>query len=406
MASPVALVLILLRLSIFVLCFRQSSTQRVDTTIAQTTSDIGSDTARTSALYSTEATTNESFTTDRSYTGDDVVAAAREKLLFKVAIGIQTYYVPLLVTVGMTGNILSFLVMIRQENRKLSCCVYMAVLAVADNVALLIKLYDWIIFTSHVKLGVDCVILTYIALATIQFGIVMILAMTVDRTIAIRWPLKVGDYCTVKQARVVILGATAFCLAYNVPHLFMTQVLANNTCTGFTLKNKWVEAYAWISSTLNCFVPFVMLITLNTYLIRAIRARTRKVQAHDVLPDVASIAQAPTTKKITRTRHSMERQLSVMLLLVSFMFLALTVPQYVRYMTYLVVNPEADPDTYAQYLFAYHFSNKLFFTNNALNFFLYTIGGSKFREGLRAVLTCQKRQYTGGSSIAASLVTS
>ena len=80
---------------------------------------------------------------------------------------------------------------------------------------------------------------------------------------------------------------------------------------------------------------------------------------------------------------SRERQLTLMLLLVTFTFLLLTLPQYVRYLAAVVWNYTATPEDYADYILLAHVTNKVFYVNNACNFFLYCISGRKFRKDFR-----------------------
>ena len=52
---------------------------------------------------------------------------------YNIAIFIMKYWFPILVPIGLVGNTLSFLVMIRPSNRKMSTCIYMAAISMNDN---------------------------------------------------------------------------------------------------------------------------------------------------------------------------------------------------------------------------------------------------------------------------------
>ena len=80
-------------------------------------------------------------------------------------------------------------------------------------------------------------------------------------------------------------------------------------------------------------------------------------------------------------RH--QRQLTVMLLVVTTAFLLLTSPQYIRYIIFSFLNITKDEQTFAFATLFYHLTNKLFYTNSAVNFFLYCIAGSKFRSDVK-----------------------
>ena len=85
------------------------------------------------------------------------------------------------------------------------------------------------------------------------------------------------------------------------------------------------------------------------------------------------------------TKHgkSRESQLVAMLLLVSFALLVLTLPQYIRYAVYLVIDNRYSVKVYATYILFYNLTQKLFFTNSMCNIFLYAMGGSKFRQDVK-----------------------
>ncbi len=78
-----------------------------------------------------------------------------------------------------------------------------------------------------------------------------------------------------------------------------------------------------------------------------------------------------------------QRQLTAMLLVVTTTFLLLTSPQYVRYIVFSCLNITRDAETFASAVLLYHITNKCFYTNSAVNFFLYCIAGSKFRKDVR-----------------------
>ena len=72
-----------------------------------------------------------------------MLLAVSRNPMYKFGMALHAYYLPVLVIVGFTGNALSLAVMTRPHNKKISCCVYMASLAVADNINLFIAIYYW-----------------------------------------------------------------------------------------------------------------------------------------------------------------------------------------------------------------------------------------------------------------------
>ena len=70
---------------------------------------------------------------------------------FKIATFIATYWFPVLVPVGVMGNILSFIVMIKPNNRKMSTCIYMAAISINDNIMMYVCTSKslWLLFSKY-----------------------------------------------------------------------------------------------------------------------------------------------------------------------------------------------------------------------------------------------------------------
>lgn len=82
------------------------------------------------------------------------------------------------------------------------------------------------------------------------------------------------------------------------------------------------------------------------------------------------------------------KQLVAMLLLINVALVFLTLPQYLRYVIWRFVNQNQSPAHFATFVLFFNISNKMFYTNNATNFFLYCAGGSRFRTDLKVILSC------------------
>ena len=70
------------------------------------------------------------------------------------------------------------------------------------------------------------------------------------------------------------------------------------------------------------------------------------------------------------------------------LFLILIIPPYAKAFYIMSVSGNT-PFYYAGYHLFYHIGNKTYFTNHGINFFLYVISGTKFREDLRKLFKCR-----------------
>ena len=88
-----------------------------------------------------------------------------------------------------------------------------------------------------------------------------------------------------------------------------------------------------------------------------------------------------------RRQNVMENQLTIMLLLVTTLFLILMTPVYIRGL-YLLFATFDTAFGYANLKLLFQVSHKLYNTNSGINFFLYCVSGGKFRSHLREMLCC------------------
>ena len=107
----------------------------------------------------------------------------------------------------------------------------------------------------------------------------------------------------------------------------------------------------------------------------------------------------PATNKGMDTRQktmkNAEHQLTIMLVLVTTLFIILLLPIYIRiiYVSFVVATNSSE---YASSILFFQITYKLLTTNNGINFFLYCISGTKFRNDLKEVF-CGTRQSSGSS---------
>ena len=87
-------------------------------------------------------------------------------------------------------------------------------------------------------------------------------------------------------------------------------------------------------------------------------------------------------------------QIYVTLLSVTFAFLLLTTPVYIVIMYMAQVEIGTTPRGYAEFYIYYQVGEKSYYTNYAINFFLYVISGKKFRTDLMTLIRCQEDNST------------
>ena len=305
---------------------------------------------------------------------------------FKIGVAIHDYYFPFMVIIGIVGNILSFLVMIKPRNIHISTCVYMASLSVSDTIMIIYQGYSiWILptFKLHPFVSIHCLWNMFAGFGLSMIGSLIIVAMTFDKFFAIRFPHKSASFKTLRRAKIVVSIIVLFSIIFNLPQ-FYVAMLIDGICIPYARQDIWNQIFMFISFVFNAVGIFGALIIMNGFIISAVLDR-RKLIKRMGDDDKPSSSEA-------KHQRSTERQITIMLLLVSFLYLILIGPGFIHFLYWLVVPPERDPFTYANFTLSYNICQKLFFTNNSINFFLYCISGPKFRNDLLSLFRCNTKR--------------
>ncbi len=132
------------------------------------------------------------------------------------------YYTPSLVCFGSIGNILSVLVFFKTKLRKLSSSYYLAALGISDTCFLIGLLVPWLNFVNIniYNKNVYCQFFTYFSGLCSFLSVWFVVAFTVERFIAVLYPLKRQTMCTVRRAKMVLTGLVVLGSIISIPYLF------------------------------------------------------------------------------------------------------------------------------------------------------------------------------------------
>ena len=72
-----------------------------------------------------------------------VAELAAEYLTFDFAKAVNKYWLLIMVILGFPGNTLSLIIMLHKHNRHFTTCLYLAALAVSDNIVLILGAHFW-----------------------------------------------------------------------------------------------------------------------------------------------------------------------------------------------------------------------------------------------------------------------
>ena len=151
--------------------------------------------------------------------------------------------------------------------------------------------------------------------------------MTFDRTYSILKPHKAASFNTVQRAKVTIICIATFCFCFAILHLFTTLQEADRCSPIGKVANEIRgQIYSWMTSLLNFFLPFVLLLPMNSVIIFTLKRRTSLLQ--EVRPEGQGQIETKGQGQTSKYRQA-DAQITVTLLLVTFTFLLLMMPSCV-----------------------------------------------------------------------------
>ncbi|GFO01723.1 C-c chemokine receptor type 1 [Plakobranchus ocellatus] len=311
--------------------------------------------------------------------------------MVSVSLTFYSYVTPIVLAVGLGGNLLSLIVFLSRNMRKLSASKYLAALSVSDICALIFYvLTDWLrrglpnypgsIQSYFLEEEGTCQVLTYLGYVSRFISAWIIVTFTMERYIGVCHPLRRKDICGSKSAQKVIVSllVIAFIILSYKPLLTSRQEykLQNRTMTRCTPD----PAHAFLSYVLDSsfalsitLVPFTIISVLNSLIIRRLQRRKIRNFARCIVTEESVI----------------RMEFTVILLVVSFVFIALNLPYFIvwskRFLQafYGTADSEADSDSFDQSGAELLITRVIFYLNYCVNFFLYSVTGAYFRKELK-----------------------
>ena len=222
-----------------------------------------------------------------------------------------------------------------------------------------------------------CTMQVFMLWSSLLCSTYLLIAMTFERFYSIIRPHKAASFNTVKRAKITIACIFVFGFSFSSPYLFITTNIGRLCIPNkFASNNVLGEFYYWFSEVITFIFPFVSLLTMNSVIIHTLRQRSKQNL-------LGSQGQDQTEGQNAKGRsRNPEKQVIIMLLLVTFVYLGLLTPTktVVFYLNFYSGNT---PYYYASLHLFYQIGEKTYYSNHGINFFLYVTSGQKFRTDLR-----------------------
>lgn len=300
---------------------------------------------------------------------------------------------PVIFTVGIIGNVLSVAILTRRPFRREATYAYLTAVSAADSFLLVFGLLrQWLSeLTGHdptVFADWTCKTIMVFNYTFSVYSVWLIVAVAVERYLAVSRPLSVAARCTRQRTVPVIILLFVAALAFNI-HFAWTlevnlQIITSSNSTDLVAQcnapadlNFAVNiVWPWIDLSIYLLAPFVTIAVLNSIIIHeVVKARRQRGS----MSEDSRRSRRPAVDSVGNAR------LAVMLAAVSFAFLLLTLPMCVWQSAKMLLDLDlSDMASMSAAALATTVSRLLMYTNHAANFYLYCATGMKFRRQLRA----------------------
>ncbi|XP_006881805.1 PREDICTED: thyrotropin-releasing hormone receptor-like [Elephantulus edwardii] len=303
--------------------------------------------------------------------------------------------VPLVCAVGVAGNVMVVLVVVRSRHMVTSTNCYLVSLAAADLLVLLaagvptvtevVSAQVWIF--GHV----GCLAITYLQYVGINASTGSITAFTVERYLAICRPLRAQALCTVARAKriaaLVWLGTGAYCVLW----LFLVDTRVDTYADGVQVlcdyrmsRSLYLPVY-FLDFALFYALPLGLATVLYVLIARVLFLQPLPPEGPGRAGSVhqgGPAGQARFSSRAQKGALNSRKQVTKMLAVVVVLFALLWLP----YRTLVVVNSFLSPP-YLNLGFLL-FCRLCIYLNSAINPIIYTLMSQRFREAFHGLFQC------------------
>uniref|UniRef100_A0A3Q4B3T3 Thyrotropin-releasing hormone receptor n=1 Tax=Mola mola TaxID=94237 RepID=A0A3Q4B3T3_MOLML len=301
----------------------------------------------------------------------------------------------LICVVGIAGNIMVVLVVLRTKHMVTPTNCYLVSLAAADLIVLLAaglpNISYAVAFWIYGYTG--CLCITYLQYLGINVSSCSITAFTIERYIAICHSIKAQFICTVSRAKRIITGVWVFTSLYCIMWFFLVNtdetVYANGvvvTC-GYRVSRSLYMPIYFLDFTLFYVIPLSVATVLYGFIARILFMSPLPSHLND-RDGGGSVHQgrSNSTNKANKGAVSARKQIIKMLVVVVVLFALLWMP----YRTLVVVNSFIDPPYHNSWFLL--FCRMCIYTNSAVNPIIYNLMSQKFRVAFKKLCKCNRRR--------------
>ncbi|CAF1255043.1 unnamed protein product [Rotaria sp. Silwood1] len=313
--------------------------------------------------------------------------------LFFVRSLVKNWLWPIITFFGVTGNILAIIVLTKRRMIMSSTNNYLVALALVDIAYLLLTLIINTLqnpcFTDTSLSEIVLTICRPIADFSSNTSVWLTVTFTVERWVAITYPLKSRTWCTVYRARKIILSVICASLICTLPSAFemkLERIIEIKNISNSIIYTNYIKAKPTVLGSSSLYhqiyfnfvtfaiiwIPLVLLVIFNTILIHYVRRSKLNQQPNDT---------GFQLRRHSRGNHSEQRKTTIMLIAVVIVFTICQIPQAISLTVQSFFPILAQT---SKVLIYNNFANCFVAINASTNFLLYCCFSDRFRLTFRS----------------------
>ena len=305
---------------------------------------------------------------------------------------LKMYGLPILLALGTLGNILCIVTLRSAKFRLTSTGFLLTALAFSDMTVLYTgALRQWLIvmFSLDVRemSTASCKIQSFCTYYSVHLSAWTLVLITIERLLSVIIPTRFNTVCSRKRMVLGWILTAAILLLIDI-YLLTESALSDNYYPGenvtrcvwrgrdYSNSAPLTDFLYWSDFCLSFLLPTCLILVANCVL-------CYKLYGMSSLGRVVSISSGQSSTSLPSSSVRKKSSLTLMLVVVSLMFVITTLPINI---CFLVIKPCKMDLRLKNFIYACF--NSLYYLNNAMNFFLYFISGSRFREAALNLLMC------------------
>ena len=278
---------------------------------------------------------------------------------------------------GLLGNAIIMIVTLKMKPFN-STSLFMLLLAMVDFLLICARIpFKTVPFSSTFI----CRTMWYLYNAFPLYSNYILLLWTIERFIAVQFPLRVMEWCTLKRTTIAILAAGVFSFSVNIA--WPVSIIGKPSGGGCVLyDDKWEFIYKYwynVETSILVFIPMIIIGLCNIKIIHCLRQLTKRHQ------------QMTSNEESRQKKEKEQRNTTITLLSVSFAFLILHTPLAIYNCLALSTTRMTDQEAIASWDFFNFFGQIMMELQNSVNY-LYFLTARRYRLILsKLFLPCRKK---------------